>query len=79
MKRITSSSSLAPLGVSLDQVRKKGYVDLPGEGPDFSEPAWNTPSGKIELFSTTLDQGWFLCCAAVGGTSRARRESVLPA
>ncbi len=24
---------LAPLGVSLDQVRQKGYVDLPGEGP----------------------------------------------
>ena len=50
---------LAPLGVSLDQVRQKGYVELPGEGPDFSEPAWNTPSSKIELFSTTLDQGGF--------------------
>ena len=50
---------LAPLGVSLDQVRQKGYVDLPGEGPDFIEPSWNTPSTKIELFSTTLDQGGF--------------------
>jgi thiosulfate reductase/polysulfide reductase chain A len=50
---------LAPLGVSLDQVRQVGYVDLPGEGPDFSEPTWNTSSSKIELFSTTLDQGGF--------------------
>jgi thiosulfate reductase/polysulfide reductase chain A len=50
---------LAPLGVSLDQVRQKGYVELPGEGPDFSEPAWNTPSTKIELFSSTLDKGGF--------------------
>src|SRR5450759_997184 len=50
---------LAPLGVSLDQVRQKGYVDLPGEGPDFTEPIWNTPSTKIELFSTTLDKGGF--------------------
>jgi thiosulfate reductase/polysulfide reductase chain A len=50
---------LAPLGISLDQVRQKGYVDLPGEGPDFTEPIWNTPSTKIELFSTTLDKGGF--------------------
>ncbi len=50
---------LAPLGVSLDQVRQKGYVELPGEGPDISEPAWNTPSTKIELFSSTLDKGGF--------------------
>jgi thiosulfate reductase/polysulfide reductase chain A len=50
---------LAPLGVSLDQVRLKGYVDLPGEGQDFSEPAFNTPSGKVELFSATLDQDGF--------------------
>ena len=28
---------LAPLGVSLDQVRQKGYVDMPGESADSSE------------------------------------------
>jgi thiosulfate reductase / polysulfide reductase chain A len=50
---------LAPLGVSLDDVRQKGYVQLPGEGPDFSEPNWNTPSTKIEIFSSTLDKGNF--------------------
>ncbi|MGZ6346590.1 MAG: molybdopterin-dependent oxidoreductase [Anaerolineales bacterium] len=50
---------LAPLGVSLDQVRQKGYADLPEEEPEFTEPIWNTPSTKIELFSTTLDKGGF--------------------
>jgi thiosulfate reductase / polysulfide reductase chain A len=50
---------LAPLGASLNDVRQKGYVQLPGEGPDFSEPTWNTPSTKIEIFSSTLDKGNF--------------------
>jgi len=50
---------LAPLGVSLDQVRKQGYADLPGETAEFPELDWNTPSGKIEIFSTTLDRGGF--------------------
>ncbi|MEJ2596807.1 MAG: molybdopterin-dependent oxidoreductase [Anaerolineales bacterium] len=43
---------LAPLEVSLEDLKKKGYVELPKTGSnDFS---WNTPSGKIELFSDTL-------------------------
>jgi thiosulfate reductase/polysulfide reductase chain A len=53
---------LAPLGVTLDQVRQKGYVDLPGEtdtGGEAVEPKWNTPSGKIEIYSTTLASGGF--------------------
>jgi thiosulfate reductase/polysulfide reductase chain A len=47
---------LAPLGVGLEDVRAKGYADLP-ESPhssETSEPSWNTPSGKIELYSDTL-------------------------
>lgn len=43
---------LAPLGVSLEEVKEKGYAKMPeGEQPGFT---WNTPSGKIELFSETL-------------------------
>jgi thiosulfate reductase/polysulfide reductase chain A len=47
---------LAPLGVSLEDLRAKGYVELP-ETPhagEASEPTWNTPSGKVELYSDTL-------------------------
>jgi len=43
---------LAPLGVSLEEVKEKGYAEMPeGEHPGFT---WTTPSGKIELFSETL-------------------------
>ena len=48
---------LAPLGVTLEEVREKGYAELPeGEENPFN---WNTPSGKIELFSETLDRAGF--------------------
>jgi thiosulfate reductase / polysulfide reductase chain A len=50
---------LAPLGASLADVRNKGYVELPVEADEFSEPTWNTPSGKIELYSPTLESGGF--------------------
>ncbi|MAU08324.1 MAG: transcriptional initiation protein Tat [Anaerolineaceae bacterium] len=51
---------LEPLGVTLDEIRMNGYVDLP-ESEEEEEPsfAWNTPSGKIELFSDTLDRVGF--------------------
>jgi thiosulfate reductase/polysulfide reductase chain A len=47
---------LAPLGVSLEDVRAKGYAEM-AETPhvgETSELSWNTPSGKIELYSDTL-------------------------
>jgi thiosulfate reductase/polysulfide reductase chain A len=50
---------IAPLGVSLDDVRQKGYVELGPESNEFPELNWNTPTGKIELFSNTLDQAGF--------------------
>src|SRR5271157_593846 len=49
---------LAPLGVSLDQVRQQGYVDLPVTASPAT-PSWSTPSQKIELYSTTLANGGF--------------------
>ena len=43
---------LAPLGVTLESVKARGYADLPAAEPvGFT---WNTPSGKIELYSETL-------------------------
>jgi thiosulfate reductase/polysulfide reductase chain A len=47
---------LKPLGVILEEVRAKGYADLPetSHSSETSEPSWNTPSGKIELYSDTL-------------------------
>ncbi|NWG08619.1 MAG: molybdopterin-dependent oxidoreductase, partial [Chloroflexi bacterium] len=43
---------LKPLGASLEEVKKKGYAEMPeGEPAGFT---WSTPSGKIELYSDTL-------------------------
>jgi thiosulfate reductase/polysulfide reductase chain A len=52
------NQQLAPLGVSLEEVRTHGYADFP-VGKGESEFSWNTPSGKIELYSTTLESGKF--------------------
>jgi thiosulfate reductase/polysulfide reductase chain A len=49
---------LAPLGVTLEEVREKGYAEMPG-GKEEIEMAWNTPSGKVELFSDTLNKSGF--------------------
>lgn len=52
---------LAPLGVSLDQIRANGYIELPetNHKSETSEQSWNTPSGKIELYSDTLSKVGF--------------------
>ena len=48
---------LAPLGVTLESVKARGYADLPAAEPvGFT---WNTPSGKIELYSDTLSRVGF--------------------
>jgi thiosulfate reductase / polysulfide reductase chain A len=39
---------LAPLGVSLEEVKEKGYAELP-EGGEATGFTFNTPSGKIEF------------------------------
>ncbi|MFN8527335.1 MAG: molybdopterin-dependent oxidoreductase [Anaerolineae bacterium] len=49
------NQQLAPLGVTVEDIRSRGYVDLPAaEGEGETELRWNTPSGKVEIFSDTL-------------------------
>ncbi len=49
---------LAPLGVSLEEIRQVGYIEVhnPELEPRF---VWNTPSGKIEIASETLRNAGF--------------------
>jgi thiosulfate reductase/polysulfide reductase chain A len=47
------NQQLAPTGVSLEEVKKNGYVELPEGEPEMYK--WNTPSGKIEIKSGTLE------------------------
>ena len=51
---------LAPLGVSLENVKAKGYAEAPEIPSDKNnELSWGTPSGKIELYSDTLAKDGF--------------------
>ena len=49
---------LKPLGVSLEEVKKKGYAEMPEEESD-GEITFNTPSGKIEVYCETLKNAGF--------------------
>lgn len=51
---------VAPLGISLEELKEKGYYRPPlEEGSVAKEPTFNTPSGKIELASDTLAKSGF--------------------
>lgn len=49
---------LAPLGISLEEVKKKGYAEMPEE-PNAGGITFNTPTGKIEVYSETLKNAGF--------------------
>jgi len=47
---------LAPTGISLEDLKLKGFAEFKesSHASEATELSWNTPSGKIELFSDTL-------------------------
>ncbi|MEW5985089.1 MAG: molybdopterin-dependent oxidoreductase [Chloroflexota bacterium] len=51
---------LAPLGVSFEELKQNGYVELPGPAKERpAEPVFNTPSGKVEIYSAALANAGF--------------------
>jgi len=50
---------LAPLGLSLDELKVKGYLDPQVQQEEPAEIVFNTPSGKIEIYSETLANAGF--------------------
>ena len=57
------NQQLAPLGVKLEEVKKKGYLQLPSS--EGNNPfRWNTPSQKVELYSESLAKANFAGCAS---------------
>ncbi len=50
---------LAPLGVDLEEVKLKGYAEMPVSEEEDGELTFNTPSGKIEIYSETLKNAGF--------------------
>ena len=53
------NQQLAPVGVPLDEARLRGYVKLPETAKVTEGYTWTTPSGKIEISSSTLKSGGF--------------------
>ncbi|NOY98352.1 MAG: molybdopterin-dependent oxidoreductase [Chloroflexi bacterium] len=53
---------LAPLGISLEEVKAQGYAPLPASEEEENPYQWNTASGKIELYSETLANSGFDAC-----------------
>ncbi len=49
---------LKPLHVTLEEVKEKGYAEMP-EAEPRGEVTFNTPSGKIEVYSETLKNAGF--------------------
>ncbi|MBI5829456.1 MAG: molybdopterin-dependent oxidoreductase, partial [Chloroflexi bacterium] len=52
---------LAPLGLDLEQLKQKGYVEPPpkADGGETKDYVFNTPTGKIEVYSDTLAKAGF--------------------
>jgi thiosulfate reductase/polysulfide reductase chain A len=48
------NQQLAPLGVTLDDIKQRGYWEAPASEKTAGELKFNTPSGKIEIASETL-------------------------
>jgi thiosulfate reductase/polysulfide reductase chain A len=51
------NQELAPLGLALEDISTQGYAQLPAGEKELNK--WSTPSGKIELYSSTLEKGKF--------------------
>ncbi|MFN2236644.1 MAG: molybdopterin-dependent oxidoreductase [Anaerolineales bacterium] len=53
------NQQLAPLGISLDEVKAQGYADMPESEEEEGDLTFNTTSGKIEVYSETLKNNGF--------------------
>lgn len=47
---------LEPLGITFDELKRRGFVSAPIKYRKFEESGFSTPSGKIELYSSILEE-----------------------
>jgi anaerobic selenocysteine-containing dehydrogenase len=47
---------LKDTGISLEEIREKGFVPVPVEYKQYEEEGFKTPTGKVELYSTILEK-----------------------
>ena len=73
------NQQLAPLGVSLDEVRQQGLRRPARRRRPTSANRRGTPQRQDRTLLATLDKAGFPGVPHVGGTARTRRRAVLPA
>jgi len=49
-------AQLKPLGITFDELKKKGFVSVPIRYKKFEERGFFTPSGKVELYSSIMEK-----------------------
>lgn len=52
----TYNYQLEPLGITFRELKDRGYVSLPIRYSKYEESGFNTPSGKIEIYSSILEK-----------------------
>jgi thiosulfate reductase/polysulfide reductase chain A len=50
---------LRPMGMTFQELQEKGYIKIPMQYKKYEEKGFLTPSGKVELFSSTMKKTGF--------------------
>ncbi len=50
---------VAGLGIKFDELKRKGYLVIPREYKKYEENRFNTPTGKVELYSTIFEKNGY--------------------
>jgi len=52
-----ANEALAPMGITWDELKARGWVELPIEYRKYEKQGFGTPTGKFEIWSTVME-GW---------------------
>jgi anaerobic selenocysteine-containing dehydrogenase len=47
---------LKDTGISLEEIREKGFIPMPVDYKQYEKKGFKTPTGKVEIYSTTLEK-----------------------
>lgn len=47
---------LGGIGISFDELKRKGYIIIPPKYKKYEDKGFNTPTGKVELYSTIFEK-----------------------
>ncbi|MBW2656559.1 MAG: molybdopterin-dependent oxidoreductase, partial [Deltaproteobacteria bacterium] len=50
------NTQLKKLGITFDELKEKGFLSVPMRYRKFEERGFNTPSGKVELYSSIMEK-----------------------